>query len=173
MKELENKYNHIRWYPENLDPSCLLNLTNVAVTSHGTAGAEYPSFGIPCIVAEKSHCSGYGFTLEPNNIRAYKNLLENTYKMNKLSKKLSDKAKVLMFIINILVQNKFSFIPKFILSRKISENDFWHNCSKNLKKFNVSNDQFKKLFEKQIILKFRHTIDFKICSFKGKILNDY
>ena len=146
--------------------------TNVAITSHGTASAEYPSFGIPCIVAEKSHCTGYGFTLEPKNIREYKNLLEKADKINKLNNRLSNKAKVLMFIINMLVQSKFSFMPEFTLSRKINENHFWYNSSKNLKKFNLSKDQFKKNFEKQINLKFRHTINFKLYPFIGKTLND-
>ena len=144
VKKLEKKYDHIRWYPENLNPASLREFTDLAITSHGTVGAEYPSFGIPCIVAENSSCSGYKFILQPKNVRGYEQLLKKANSIRRLKKKDMEDAKVFMFIFNILLKNNFSIMPDYILSRKIDEKELWHQLSRKLKDFNLKNDQFKK-----------------------------
>ena len=173
VKKLEKKYDHIRWYPENLNPASLREFTDLAITSHGTVGAEYPSFGIPCIVAENSSCSGYKFILQPKNVRGYEQLLKKANSIRRLKKKDMEDAKVFMFIFNILLKNNFSIMPDYILSRKIDEKELWHQLSRKLKDFNLKNDQFKKMLEKQLHQKFRHTVNFDLYSFKNKILKDY
>jgi hypothetical protein len=170
VKNLEKKYNHIRWYPENFSPASLIKFTDVAITSSGSAGVEYPSFGIPSIIAEKSDYSGLGFALEPKSKIEYKNLLKHAHQINKLSKQKIEKAKVFLFIRNILLKNKLSIMPP---NRKINENDFWYQINQNLKKFNLNNDKFKKSFNNQIKLKLRHTVNLDLCSIKNRILNDY
>jgi hypothetical protein len=173
VKDLEKKYNHIRWYPENLSPASLIKFTDVAITSHGTAGVEYPSFGIPSIITEKSDYAGLGFTLEPKNEIEYKSLLKNAHQINKLGKQKIEKAKVFLFIRNILLKNKLSLMPPSKIRRKINENDFWYQMNQNLKKFNPNNDKFRKFFKNQIKLKLRHTVNLDICSIKNRIFNDY
>ena len=172
VKALEKKYGHIRWYPENLSPASLTKFTDIAITSHGTAGVEYPSFGIPSIVAEKPPYTSLGFTLEPKNKTEYKNLLIRAHQINKLDNQKIEKAKVFLFINNILLKNNLSIIPLSDSSREINENDFWYQSNRKLKKYNFDNDQFKKMFKKQLQLKLRHTVNFDICSIKNKILND-
>ena len=132
VKNLEKKYDHIRWYPENFSPASLIKFTDVAITSHGTTGVEYPSFGIPSVIAEKSRYTGLGFTLEPKNRIEYKNLLKRAHQINKLNKQKIEKAKVFLFIYNILIRNKESIVPHADISRKLDENDFWHQSNKNL-----------------------------------------
>jgi len=171
-KDLEKKYDHIRWYPENFNPASLIKFTDLAITSHGTAGAEYPSFGIPSINAERSGYTGLGFTLEPKNRTEYKNLLKRAHQINKLNKQKIEKAKIYLFIRNILVRNKLSMIPLYDSSRKIDENYFWYQLNQNLKKFNFNNDQFIRMLKRQLQLKLRHTVNFDLCSIKNKILND-
>ena len=172
VKDLEKKYDHIRWYPEKIHPVSLLKVTDVAITSHGTAGVEYPSFGIPSIVAEKSSYSNWGFTLEPKNKTEYINLLKRVHQINKLNKQKMEKAKVYLFIRIILLRNKSSIVPSYEPSRKINENDFWYQLKQNLKKYNLNNDHFKKMFKSQLQLKLRHTVNLDVCSI-NKILNDY
>jgi hypothetical protein len=173
VKNLEKKYNHIRWYPENFSPASLIKFTDIAITSHGTSGVEYPSFGIPSIVTEKSSYTGLGFTLEPKNRTEYKYLLKNAYQLNKLSKQKIEKAKIFLFIRNILLKNKLSVMLPTKTYKKINENDFWYQINQNLKKFNFNNDKFKKFFKNQIKLKLRHTVNLDLCSINKKILNDY
>jgi len=174
VKDLEKKYDHIRWYPENFNPSSLIKFTDLAITSHGTAGAEYPSFGIPSINAEKSGYRGLGFTLEPKNRIEYKNLLKRAHQINKLNKQKIEKAKIYLFIRNILVRNKISMIPPYHPGRKnFDANYFWYQSIQNLKKFSINNDKFIRVFKNQLQLKYRDTVNFDLCSIKNKILNDY
>ena len=61
-----------------------------------------------------------------------------------------------------------------ILSREIDVNKFWLQLRHNLKKFSPTiNDQFQKMFAKQLRLKLRHTVNFDLCPIKNKIFNDY
>ena len=173
VKDLEKKYDHIRWYPKNFSPASLIKFTDVAITSHGTTGVEYPSFGIPSVIAEKSRYTGLGFTLEPKNRIEYKNLLKRAHQINKLNKQKIEKAKVFLFIYNILIRNKESIVPHADRSRKIDENYFWYRSNQNLKKFNLNNDEFRRMLKKQLQLKLRHTVNFDLCSIRKKILNDY
>ena len=172
VKDLEKKYDHIRWYPENFNPASLIKFTDLAITSHGTAGAEYPSFGIPSINAERSGYTGLGFTLEPKNRTEYKNLLKRAHQINKLNKQKTEKAKVYLFIRDILLRTNLSIIPAYDPSREIDENDFWYQSSQNLKKYNFNNDHFTRMFKSQLQLKLRHTVNFDLCSIRNKILND-
>ena len=173
VKDLEKKYDHIRWYPENFNPASLIKFTDVAITSHGSPGVEYPSFGIPSIIAENSSYTDWGFTLEPKTKLEYKNLLKKAHQINKLNKQKIEKAKVFLFVRIILLRNNLSIIFSYDPSRNIDENDYWYKLNQNLKKFNFNNDHFIRMFKNQLQLKHRHTINFDLCSIKNKILNDY
>ena len=173
INDIEKKYTHIRCYPEKLHPASLLKFTDVAITSHGTVGVEYPSFGIPSIVAERSSYTNLGFTLEPKNKIEYQNLLKSVHQINKLNKQKIEKAKVYLFIRDILLRTNLSIISAFDSSRKIDVNNFWYQSSQNLKKYNFNNDHFTRMFKSQLQLKLRHTVNFDLCSIRNKILNDY
>ena len=136
VKEIEKKYNHIRLFPDHFDPASLIKITDVAITSHGTAGAEYISFGIPSILADKSQFTHLGFSSEAKNIEEYKNLLKKAYKISKPSKQKIEKAKVFMFIFKILFDaNKLPILPPtFDITREIDTNKFWLQLKLNLKK---------------------------------------
>ena len=114
-----------------------------------------------------------GFTLEPKNRIEYKNLLKRAHQINKLNKQKIEKAKVFLFIYNILIRNKESILPHADRSRKIGENDFWHQSNKNLNKYNLKEGQFERMFKKQLKLKLRHTVNFDLKFIRNKILNDY
>ena len=103
----------------------------------------------------------------------YKNLLKRAHRINKLNKQKIEKAKVFLFIRNILVCNKLSMVPPFDPSRQIDENYFWYQSNQNLKKFNFNNDHFIKMFKNQLRLNLRHTVNLDLCTIKNKSLNDY
>ena len=65
-------------------------------------------------------------------------------------------------------------VPRFNARMKtVDENEFWYQSNQKLKKVNTYNDQFKRMLKKQLYLKYRHTINFDLCSIKNKVLNDY
>ena len=58
-------------YPNYLNPKSLIDITDIALTSHGTAGLEYQSFGKPVVVAENSLYVHFGFKKIPINVSKY------------------------------------------------------------------------------------------------------
>ena len=104
IKDIETKHSHIRLSPKNINPASLKSITDIALTSHGSVGLEYPSFGIPCIVSEKSFYTHCKFSTRPSNISEYKDLLKNINKVNKLNKKNIELAKIFLFIYLILAR---------------------------------------------------------------------
>ena len=110
------------------------SITDIALTSHGTVGLEYPSFGIPCIVSEKSYYTHCKFNTRPSNISEYKDLLNNINKVKKLNKKNIELAKIFLFIFLILARVRNSMIPDklpFFESRMSAgdEKYFWSKSS--------------------------------------------
>ncbi len=177
IKDIETKHSHIRFSPRNINPVSLKNITDIALTSHGSVGLEYPSFGIPCIVAEKSYYTHCKFNDRPTNISEYKDLLNNINKVKKLNKKNIELARIFLFIFLILARVRNSMLPDWLpffesRMRVRDEKYFWNKTLQSLKKFSFLENNFKKMLEKQINYKLRHTINTDFYSIKKK-LNDF
>ena len=177
INDIEMKHSHIRFSPKNLNPASLKSITDIALTSHGSVGLEYPAFGIPCIASEKSYYTHCKINARPNNISEYKDLLSNINKVKKLNKKNMEIAKIFLFIFLILARVRNSMLPDwlpFFESRMGAKDEkyFWHKTLQSLKKFSFLENNFKKMLEKQINYKLRHTINTNFYPIKKK-LNDF
>ena len=177
IKDIETKHSHIRFSPKNINPASLKSITDIALTSHGSVGLEYPAFGIPCIVSEKSYYTHCKINTRPNNISEYKDLLKNINKVNKLNKKNIELAKIFLFVYLILARVRNSMLPDWLpffesRMRAKDEKYFWNKTLQSLKKFSFLENNFKKMLEKQINYKLRHTINTNFYSIKKK-LNDF
>ena len=53
------------------------DVTDCLLTSQGSAGLEYPCFGIPSIICGDAYYQGLGFTLEPKNEKDYYEIINN------------------------------------------------------------------------------------------------
>ena len=67
--------------------------TNVAITSHGSAGYEYPLKSIPTVICGESSYSGFGFNIEPKSKIQYYNILNKIHKIKKLDIETISKTK--------------------------------------------------------------------------------
>ena len=173
VKEIEKNYKHIRLCPIHLNDPTLKKYTDIAITSHGTSGVEYPAFGTPAINVEDCFLTHVGCSTQAKNLKDYKLLLSKAHKMTKISKKKIEKAKVFLFIYELLLKNK-NFVPPHALNRgSFDEDKFWKIFPSYIKKFNQKNDTFKEMFKKQLDFKLRHTINFDLYSVKNKNFNDY
>ena len=65
-----NKKN-IKFFPKNFSTRILKDITNFVLTSQGSAGYEYPCFGIPSMICGDSFYRGFGITTEPKNEKEY------------------------------------------------------------------------------------------------------
>ncbi len=158
---LLNNFNHIKLYPSDFSSASLLKIADFAVTSHGTVGVEYPAFGIKSLFAENSFYSRLNFINMIKNKKKLVNKLINLDKSKRVSKKITLKCKSLLLIREKLLNNRCTYIPDHIISRKIDENLFWNEGLKKMKKFNYKHDLFYKMLGKQIKFNMRHTINFE------------
>lgn len=118
----------------------LHNSIDLAVSAHGSVAIEYPSIGVPCIIAGDAFCSGKGFTIEPKTTTQYENLLNNINKIKKLNEYCIFKARVFYYIYNYKMRTKFDFMKK----------SFKH---KNNRLFN---SEFYRSFKNQVFKNYRH-----------------
>jgi len=165
LKILGN-YNHVNLFNNNWSSSSLKNIINIAVTSHGSAGLEYPCFGIPSILAGSSHYSGFGFAHETKSKEEYFNLLRTNIKnkKNKLNSEQIKKAQIYIYIISILTNIKTPILPKFNITRKNDENQFFKNLTRLVKKYKFKEDIFLEMLSKQIIKNNNHLINYKLIN---------
>jgi hypothetical protein len=173
VAKLCNKYQHIRYFPTKYDPSSLKSITNVAITSHGTTGIEYPSFGVPSIYAENSFYSNLNFTHKISNLKKLDYILKNLHKLKKPSQEIINKSKVFLYIRYELLQSNCSLLAPHDTSRQINENEFWINNKKRIKNFNFRNDEFYRMFKFQMKNGLRHTVNLNKLKIKDKKYNDF
>ncbi len=169
---LMNNFSHIKRWPRNFSNTSLLKVADVALTSSGTIGIEYPAYGVQTVFTEKSSYSNLNFM---KMIKTKKNII---YKINNLnnvkkpSKKLINQCKQYLFIRESLLGVKSSLLPDYIASRNIIDDDFWVQCIKKISNYSLSKDPFFEMFSKQIFYNSRHTINYKVINFKKLKFND-
>ena len=172
VKILEKKYPHIKSFDLSWDPTSLKQISDIAITSHGTAGIEYPSFGIRSIYLENSFYSNVNIVKKITNLNELNKELDNLHNFKKLSKDIISKSNTFLYIKYILLLNKCSLISKHDTSRQINEDKFWLENSKLIKRFRWSKDELFKMFKIQLKYNFRHTINLNKIKLKKKHYND-
>ena len=173
ISNLERKYDHIRSWPKHIDNKSLINITDVAITSSGTVGIEYPAYGVNSLFTEKSPYSHLNFM---KMVKSKKKILQTLKKIHKISgptKLFSEKCKIYAFIREIILRQRCTLLPNYVSSRNIDEAEFWKLCTKAIYKFQFSKDIFFKMLKKQLKFNSRHTVNYNIINFKNKIFNDF
>jgi hypothetical protein len=102
LKEIFSKIraNNIRFIESdaNFNTSSLRYIADVICTCIGTAGLEYSTYGIPCILGGKSWYAGFGFTIEPRDKEEFEIILNNIKHIKRLDKEQTDMAKIIAFL---------------------------------------------------------------------------
>ncbi len=169
--DIEKNFSHIRSVPEDLNPTSIKTITDFAVTSHGSVGVEYPSFGKQCIVGENSYYTDVGFNVCPKNKEHYKKILSSIKNLKKIKTIDVEKAKIVLFIFLILARVKNTLIPEHLpifeaRMRPEDESLYWFNVTKKLKSFNFIKNDFQGMFQNQLRNNLKHTLNFKILGKK-------
>jgi len=82
----------------NFNTSSLRNIADGICTCIGTAGLEYSTYGIPCVLGGKSWYAGFGFTIEPTNVNEFVNIIKNIETIGRLDDDQTDMAKIIAFL---------------------------------------------------------------------------
>ena len=91
---------NISLFPDTYNIKNFYKYISAAVSSHGSAGFEYPLKSIPTILCGESTCSGFGFNIEPKTKKNYFNILKKIHKIKKLNNNKIFKC----FIFNYLIK---------------------------------------------------------------------
>lgn len=97
---------------KDINTKSLFNCVDVLVTCGGTAGAEFPCFGVPVVVAATPPYSYLPFIYTSSNKNDYLKLLYEIQNIKKLSLeeiKLAQCAMYVMYVIMKLDKSKFGF----------------------------------------------------------------
>ncbi|MCG3769275.1 MAG: hypothetical protein JW384_00396 [Nitrosomonadaceae bacterium] len=89
-------------------------LADVIVTCLGTAGMEYACIGIPCLLGGESPYSGFGFTIEPENVEAYDAYLRRLDQLERLTSEQIKAAKIVMYFeLPMMHSVRYLFCPLY------------------------------------------------------------
>lgn len=110
------KSDHIRFLHSkaNFNASSLRYLADAILTCIGTAGLEYSTFGIPCILGGEGTYSGFGFTIEPADAAEYEACLRHIDQLPRLNENQIKASKIVgYFYFCVMESAKYYFCPFF------------------------------------------------------------
>lgn len=133
------KENHVIFLTRDEDFSArsIAFLGDVIVTCIGTAGMEYSSIGIPCVLGGRSPYSGFGFTIEPQTKAEYEHTLKRVDQMESLDVKQIRTAQVIMYFELCMALNSPLFLVEAnhesygFLDEEYGD-EFWHTIAQKL-----------------------------------------
>lgn len=92
----DNDFVNIKFWPSKISTNHLLSIADVIITSHGSAGFEYPAIGIPVIITKKTNYADWGFNYCCFNYKKYNYLLSNLNQVKPPSLIKQSLAKIFM-----------------------------------------------------------------------------
>ncbi len=114
MRSVEN--DHIRFLDANapFNTQSLRFIAHALVTGTGTAGLEFATCGVPCILVGEGSYSGFEFTNEPQTIEEYEELMLTIDQLSKLTDRQIRHAKIMAyFYFHMIHSEDFYFCPRF------------------------------------------------------------
>jgi hypothetical protein len=145
-----NNINNIKLFIKEHDLKNISKFIDVSITSHGSAGYQYPILSIPTIICGETYYSNLGFTIEPKTIKEYIKLLNNLDKIKKLKLNSINKAKVFLYIFYELSRVEMPLIYYSNIRMDYDKNKFWKETLKVQNRYNKEKNKFNKFFEHQI-----------------------
>lgn len=144
------KKNTIKLFPEEYDLKKIKNFIDVVITSHGSAGYQYPAFSIPTIICGETSYSNLGFNIEPKNKTDYKKILDNLKSLKKLKNKEQNKAKIFWYLFYKLCKVELPLIYYSNIRMDYDKTLFWRKTLIEQKKMMKDIKIFEKYFNYQI-----------------------
>lgn len=93
-----NPSNTIHIIEEETPIETLVNTSDAIVTVDGTAGIEFPCYGVRSIIAGRAEYGGFGFTEEPLTRTEYNHTLGNLAELSPLTDSQIERAKTMLHV---------------------------------------------------------------------------
>lgn len=110
------KAEHVCFLPATADFNArsIPHLAHAIVSCVGTAGLEYATCGIPCILGGESGYSGLGFTIEPETEEAFVACLRRSEQLPRLTTEQVRRAQLAAYFYFCVMESApYHFCPKF------------------------------------------------------------
>ena len=144
------KNNNIKLFPEDYDVQTIIKYIKCAITSHGSAGYQYPMFGVPTIICGDTFYYNNDYNIKPKSKKEYFNLLINIKKEKKINKEKINKAKIFYYAFNKITKINLPTIYFSDITMKFNKKIFWEESYKLLKKNYKRNMHFYNLIKRQL-----------------------
>lgn len=161
VKKYYSNYNHIKLLPHEYGLEPLPKIIKCAVSAQGSVGYEYPALGVPSLICGESLSSGHGISIEPKNEIDYFKYLKNVDKIGHVSLDQQNRAKIFIYIYNVLSKVHSPLIPNSHNINFKYEN-FLFEYEKLIDNYHIKNDDLYNNLKKQITLHDRHTINYNL-----------
>ena len=96
---------------DKINAACIKNIADGIVTAAGTAGVEYPCFGIPSLICCENGYHGFGICSESATRKEYEKKLQKIAKKSKATsknRKLQNKALIIFYLMHDLIKKEFT-----------------------------------------------------------------
>ena len=168
---LTNKYKHIKLFPNNISQISLLKITDLCVTSHGTATVEYIANGIPSLFIENSFYSHMNFA---KRFRTTKKKITNfdiLKKINIPNQNEIDEAKTFIYVKSEYLKSKSLLIPAHSIARDFDQDKFWKESINLLREYKFEKDELFKMISIQHKQNLSYTVNNNKFKIIGKLYN--
>ncbi|MBK16593.1 MAG: hypothetical protein CMK49_01060 [Prochlorococcus sp. SP3034] len=132
MKDID-KPNIVTW-PNELSSNYLNKIADIVITSHGSAGVEYPAQGKPALITKKTYFADWGFVNFCSDYNDYKKKLNNIHKIKKPN---LNSQKLAFIYIATSICNASKINSKYLFEMGSKSNKLWPS----IKNFVESNDR--------------------------------
>jgi len=89
---------------KNINTRSLFTVVDAVITCGGTAGMEFPCFGVPVLLAAKPAYAYFSYVVSPDTKQGYLNEIKKIHEYKKLSNDEVKKAKAVLFTIHYLMK---------------------------------------------------------------------
>jgi len=151
---------HIKFIPDGVGASSLPAIVHAILTVRGSAGVEYSSFGIPCIIGGEAFYTGFGFTHEPKTQEEYFQLLKNIHTLQRLDGFQIERAQIYAYIYGALSRVPCSLIPSFSPYDDYDEEKLWREASQLISQIFPCDDKQYRMVQIQVKQKHRHMLNY-------------
>lgn len=151
---------HVRFYPHALGNRSLPGIVDAVLTANGSAGLEYPCFGIPCVLGGEAFYSGFGFTHEPRTQQEYFALLQNIHTLKPLTPDQKARARVYAYIYLILSRVESTILPPVSVYADYDGERYLQDAVRLLERHDPLQEKLAEMIRIQVEMGYRHLLNY-------------
>jgi len=160
-EKLAKNHENIQLFPSSHDIKNFNKFISVAITSHGSAGYQYPLKSIPTIICGEAFYSGFGFNIEPKNKSEYFNILKNIDTIKKLDNKIIKKCLAFHYLNDYFSLEQIPISFKNDISMNFDKMLFWKKTYKLTRKHGVFYKSFANSLKFQLLNNYSYYINLR------------